>query len=292
MKTKKLYHTTILLGLSLWLTAPGHAANAALVLSAPPRESAAKAHEVYEPIAEYLSKATGLQIVFKYSDNWLTYQTEMRKDAYDLVFDGPAFVSWRILKLDHAPLLRTPGNLAFVAIAKKDNARVNELKDLAGRTVCGFPSPNLATLSLTYEFDNPARQPMLLETKGFDKIYAGVVQGKCVGGFIQAKLYEEFDKDAQLAKVLFKSKPVPNQALTASTRVSPDMRRKIVDALLSKSGEAATAKLRAEFKGQNFLPTTREEYEKLHVYLRDVWGFETEAVAQDSSAKDAKLRAK
>jgi ABC-type phosphate/phosphonate transport system substrate-binding protein len=290
MQTEKLFHTTIFLGMSLLLTAPGHAANEALVLTSAPRESVAKARALYEPIAEYLSKTTGRPFVFKYSDNWLTYQTEMRNDAYDLVFDGPSFVSWRMLKLEHTPILKMPGNLVFAAIARKDNVRVNELKDLAGRTVCGFPSPNLATMTVTYEFDNPARQPLLINTKGFDQIYQGVIQGKCVGGIIQAKLFEEFDKDAQLGKVLFKSKPLPNQAFSTSRRISPDLRQKIMDALTSKAGEQATAKLREEFKGQNFVPATREEYEKHHVLMRDVWGFEIEAVTKDTAVQNATPR--
>jgi len=42
------------------------------VFTAPPRESAAKAKEVYQPIAGFLSQVAGQKVVFRYADNWLT----------------------------------------------------------------------------------------------------------------------------------------------------------------------------------------------------------------------------
>jgi ABC-type phosphate/phosphonate transport system substrate-binding protein len=259
----------VLAGLAL----PAFAADR-FILTTPPRESEAKARELVQPIADYLSRLTGKPFVFDYSDNWLSYQADMRKDKFDLIFDGPQFVSWRMKKLEHVPILKLPGQISFVVIAKKDNAKINELKDLSGRSVCGHAPPNLATLTMQYQFDNPARQPLLIETVGFDKIYAAVLKGKCAGGVLQAKLFETFDKDAQLGKVLFQSKPLPNQAISVSKRISPELRDKITSGLLSGEGQAATTALRAEFKGQQFQPVKPDEYDGHHVLLRDVYGFE------------------
>jgi len=250
-------------------------AAADLVLAAPPRESAAKAREVYQPIADFLTKVSGEKVVFRYTDNWLSYQSDMRKGLYDIVFDGPAFIGWRMAKLDHAPLVKLPGNLAFVVIAKSDNSAIKELKDLAGRKLCGFAPPNLATLTVLVEFTNPVRQPLLVETKAFHSAYMSVVSGKCAAGILQTKLWQEFDKEKTATKAVFKSKPVPNQAFSAGgPRVSPELRSKLAEALLTEEGKAATKRLRDEFKGQDFVPARKEEYEGLGMLMRDVWGFE------------------
>jgi ABC-type phosphate/phosphonate transport system substrate-binding protein len=87
---------------------------------------------------------------------------------------------------------------------------------------------------------------------------------------------------------LFKSKPIANQAFTASARIPPEMRQKITEGLLSPQGEAALAKLREEFKGQKFVPASREEYEGLGMLLRDVWGFDPDAPAR--TAKDTAVK--
>ena len=60
-----------------------------LVFSAPPRETEEDALRTYKPIAEYLSRIVNKTIVYRYPKDWLTYQTEMQRGSYDLVFDGP-----------------------------------------------------------------------------------------------------------------------------------------------------------------------------------------------------------
>lgn len=268
----KIHRQLIVLLLGMVVAAP---AAADLVFTAPPRESAAKAKEVYQPIADFFAKVTDQKVDFRYADNWLSYQSDMRKGIYDIVFDGPHFISWRMAKQDHSPLVRLPGNLVFVMIARKDNDAAKELKDVIGRKLCGFPPPNLATLTVLYEFNNPVRQPLLVEVKGFQAAYKNVVEGKCVAGIIQVKLWEEFDKEKGATKVLFKSKPVPNQGFSAGgPRVPPELRAKMAEALMSEEGKAATKLLRDEFKGQDFVPAKKEEYENQAVVLRDVWGFE------------------
>ena len=84
---RKIAQLIVLLMLGVVVAAP---AAADLVLTAPPRESAAKAKEVYQPIADFLSKVAGQKVVFRYSDNWLSYQSDMRKGIYDIVVRRPA----------------------------------------------------------------------------------------------------------------------------------------------------------------------------------------------------------
>lgn len=245
-----------------------------LILSSAPRDTREKEEEIFKPIADMLSKAAGEKVTFQYGDNFLVYQSEMRKGKYDIVFDGPQFVSWRMVKLGHVPLVKFPGNLVFAAITKASQNKINDLKDLAGRTVCAFPPPNLATLTVLYEFGNPARQPLVLEVQSFPDVYKGVKSGKCVGGILQAKLYQDLDKEAKIAKVLFTSKPLPNQAFSAGPRLTAEKRERVNQAFLSAEGAAATQKLREVFKVQALAPATVEEYQGHGQLLRDIWGFD------------------
>ena len=245
-----------------------------LVLTSPLRESASKAQEVFQPIAEYLSRVLGQPVVFKYSDNWLSYQSEMQKDVYDIVFDGPHFVSWRLAKLQHVPMVKLPSQLSFVIVARKDNLKLNGLSDLNGRSLCTPAPPNLGALIVLYEFTNPARQPQLKNTAGFPQAYEAMITKKCLAAVMQIKIFEKLDKDKQLAKILFQSKGMPNQAFTASPRINDALRKRIVEALLSEQGKQATKKLRDEYNGQDFVPTTAEEYRDIHLLLKDVWGFQ------------------
>lgn len=247
-----------------------------LVFAAPPRGSQEEETKVYQPIVDLISKVTGQKVSYRWTDNWLVYEHGMQKDEYDFVFDGPHFIGWRMEKYRHSPLLKLQGQLAFVVIARSDNARIQEIKDLAGRKICAFAPPNLATLTMYTYFDNPSRQPIIMEIKkGFNEAYEGVVSKRCEGGVLQKTLYEQKfnvgDKAGQ-TKVLVQTKPVPNQGLTASSRISSEMQRKIAAELLSAEGQKATAVLRGRFK-KDLIPATQAEYEGLGVLLKDAFGF-------------------
>lgn len=252
-----------------------------LVFTSPPRGAEANEATVYQPIADYLSEAIGKKIVYEHPDNWLTYQYKMQKGGYDLVFDGPHFLSWRMAKLGHEPLVKFPGKLAFVVIAHKDNDRVNEVKDLAGRTVCGMAPPNLATLTMYSLFENPARQPLIIEARSFKQAYQDLVAKKCVGAALRDAAFNKLDKDKNAAKVLFHSKGVPNQAFSAGPRFTAEDKAKMVKALLAPEAKVKLAKFLEQFnmKDKELLAANRAEFEGIAVLLRDTYGFDVAQIS-------------
>ena len=252
-----------------------------LVFTAPPRDAGGDESETYKPVADYLSAVTGKQIVYEYSDNWLTYQDKMRKGHYDLVFDGPHFLSWRMAKLQHEPLAKLPGKLIFATIVRKDNARINSMRDLGGRAVCGLAPPNLATLTLNAQFDNPARQPLILEVKSFKDAYEGVLSGKCLAASLPAGVVKKLDEQKQAVRVIYTSDGVPNQGFSAGARFTADEKAKMAAALLAPEAKTKMSKFFDTWnKGKELAPATRPEYENVVLLLKDTYGFD---VAQAST---------
>ncbi len=49
-----------------------YAQEAGLILTAAPRGNLAAESATYQPLADFLSKATGQKVTYKFSDNWLT----------------------------------------------------------------------------------------------------------------------------------------------------------------------------------------------------------------------------
>lgn len=248
-------------------------ARADLVLSAPPRETPEAGLKTYGPLAEYLSKAIGEKVEYRYPDNWGIYQALMTKGEYDLVFDGPHFVSWRIQRLQHEPLAALSGRLSFVVVALQSDPQVRVVKDLAGKKVCGHAPPNLATLTLFDQFSNPARQPRLVETKGFDGAYQGLLAGKCVGTVLPLEVHKKLDGAAR-TRVLYTSPAFTNQALTTGPRVSAQIRQKIANALLQPEGKLASRQVAMNFGGSEFVAVTRADYAGYDDLLKSTWGFE------------------
>jgi len=244
------------------------------VFSAPPRESAQAAAEIYVPVAEYLSAVTGKKFVYRQPANWIAYQAEMRKGDYDLVFDGPHFNAWRAANLQHNILVKAPGEHSFVVVVKKDNDKVRELKQLTGRSICGMSPPSLGTLTVLNEFDNPMRQPLIVSTDSWSNIYSSMQAGRCTAAILPARNLAKLDPQGAATRVVFKAKTYPNQAFSAGPRIAPEDQVKIARALAAPEARAATTRLREAYAlSGDFQPTVKGEYTGVASILKDTWGY-------------------
>lgn len=251
------------------------AAAGTYIFSAPPRESAQAAAEIYGPIVEHLSRITGKNVVLRYPANWIAYQTEMRRGDYDLVFDGPHLNAWRASNLQHSILAKAPGDHTFVVAVKKDNDKIKELKQLAGRAICGMSPPNLGTLTVLGEFDNPSRQPVIQNTESWDQIYSAMQTGRCAAAILPARSLAKYESQGVTTRVIYKAKAYPNQAFSAGPRVSREDQAKIARALTHPEARSITSKLRDAYAlGGDFQAASRDEYSGIAGILKDSWGYQ------------------
>jgi ABC-type phosphate/phosphonate transport system substrate-binding protein len=216
----------------------------------------------------------GRKVIYRHPGDWGGYQSDMQRDAYDLVFDGPHFVSWRIERFRHNALVKLPGDFLYVGFVRKDNTRIKNIEQLAGQKVCVHAPPNLGTLMLLNAFDNPTRQPVIIITKGYDKIYQGLMEDSCVGAMLPVKHLAKHDKNGEKTRVIYSHKPYPQQALTAGVRINAEDRAKLVTALLAPEAESALSAFREAYAlGGWFVPATNEEYAGVSAFLKPVQGF-------------------
>ena len=239
------------------------------VFSAPPRGKAQEEQAIYQPIVDFLARTTGHKIIYKHSSNWLSYSKDMSFGQFDLVFDGPHFNGWRQERLQHTPLVKLPDDFVFVVVARVDDPLAKDLKSLAGRRVCAHAPPNLGTLTMLSAFDGPLRQPVLIETQGWENAYAGLIAGKCLGTVLPLKNWKKFD-DKHRTRVLYQHRALPNQAISAGPAIPPDMQVKITNALLSDEGRQITQKLLDAYAAKAFVPADPKEYAGLGSLLKDM----------------------
>ena len=243
------------------------------VFTAAPEKSTTSAHQIYGPIVDYLSQVTGKRIVYRHSPDWRTYQQAMQQGEYDLAFDGSHFVSWRISRLEHAPLVKVAQKAIFVVLASRRDHQLNLLQDLTGRSVCGHAPPHYATLQVYNKFDNPARQPVLIRERSWQAIYQAMITGTCDGAIMSLEAYHQVDPDSRHARIIFTSKAVPGQTLTAGPRLSLEDKAVITRSLLSPEGRKVTKRLRQQLGATQITRATKSEYAGLDTILHGVWGF-------------------
>ena len=248
-----------------------------LILTSPPRESAENGMKMYGPIASHLSQVLGIKVTYLHPGNWLNYQREMRNDKYDIVFDGPHFIAWRIAHLGHEALLKLPGKLQFMLVYDKNEVNYEHPDDLIGKKICGISPPNLSTLSILDYYRNPVRQPMIKGIKGgMGKVHKTLIEKKagCDAAVLRTAFYKKKLPKAQRdnLKTLYLSKAMPNQGISVSQRVSPRVKEKIRNELTIGKGVKSTKEILKRFggKAKSFIPTKLNEYDGYNMLLEGV----------------------
>lgn len=246
-----------------------------IIFTAPPREKHSAGIKIYGPIAKHLSKLINKNVVYRHPGNWLNYQREMRDDKYDIVFDGPHFASWRMEHLGHDMLVKLPGKLGFFLVKPKTETNINNLNDLIGKRICGISMPNLSTLSILAAYPNPVRQPVIVGIRGGMKGVAKALSKKRCNTYVfRDKFYKKKlnPEVRQNMEIIYKSKPLPNQVITASKRLSPAAKKAIIHSLTQGKGVAASKGLLKRFggKARSFVKASNEEYKGHNLLLEGV----------------------
>lgn len=269
MKTK----LHCLLSITLCLLYPVSALSE-YTFTAPPRESKQRGTEIYKPIADYLTEVTGEKFTYTHPGNWAEYSRAMKNREYDVAFDGPHFVSWRIKNIDHDAIAKLPQLHIWRVIVRSDDSNIKTLDDLAGKKVCAPKSPNFGMLTMMSHYPNPDKEPIHIITKGWKDGYDGVLKGKCVAAVLPKTNHKKFDPELSNTIAIHTHLPYPNQAFTAGPNLSPELKEKIIDGLLSDDGQQALLKLRERFtRGEKLVSVENEEYEGISMVLKRAGNF-------------------
>lgn len=250
--------------------------HADLVLTSPPRETAARGEEMYGPLAKWLTIQLKQNVVYEHPRNWIEYTAKMRKNSYDIIFDGPHFAAWRIKNLEHMPVAKLPGELSFVLVTNSSDKKLTNMRSLVMASTCGMASPNLATMVVLNQFNNPIIQPDIYEVASFKEGYEAFKSGKCKAAVFQAQFINKLspEEKAQI-KVLFSSNKYPDQTITTSKRVTEPQRAELTALLTASENLPATQEILKAYTKQakHFDPATPQDYVGLENMLEEMWGW-------------------
>ncbi len=239
-----------------WASAP--AASSAWVLATAP-DVPAQTAEQYRTLARYLSRATGKEITYRPSHDWLSYQTQLRADGYDLVLASAPIASWLIAHHAHEPLVRASAHERFVLITDSKRA-ITEVSELAGRRICAPALPAAATLSVYTHFDNPARRPILVADEDPRRNYDTLRADGCEAAVLPRDAYDALQDKRGQDRELLSVTAMPGMTLTASPRLTVEHKLAIRRALLEAQAAHLTVAKPADYDGLSKL-------------LNPLWGF-------------------
>lgn len=253
----------------------GAAEEGTIVFSTAPTHSPEETERLYAPLVSYLTRVTGKKFIIDPANNFIEYSIRMRSGKYDMLFDGPHLVGWRMDNMGHTPFARLPGTIRIVVVGKEGSA-VKTMQELEeGRNkVCAFASPNMLTMAFLSYYPHPARQPMLLRTQGFKELERCLRSDRGEVAVLRDKLWNKMDQTG-LKLIAAPERGYPERTFSLSNRIDGALRKQIAEAMLSEEGQKAMQGILQRFKKEKLIKASPADYDGLGNLLNTVWGFHT-----------------
>lgn len=204
-----------------------------------PQQSPSKLSTTWLQITEYLSKETGIKVVFRTEKSIPTFEEKLYSGEYDVAYMNPYhFIIANNLQKYEA-FLRDKNDIVGILVSK-DNIIFDE-KDLKNKTFL-FPAPNAfaATLLIKYELKkkyniNLDTDAKVLYVNSHDSVYKGVFRdiGDFGGGI--NRTYTDFIKNSEneKMKIIYETDSYPSHPFAFHPRVDKKTVEKLEKAFLN-----------------------------------------------------------
>lgn len=256
-----------------------------LLIGLTPEHNIFKQVRRYEPLADYLSKKTGVRVTLKV----LTYRGNVIENFQSLKLDGAFFGSFGYV-LAHAKLgvvaLARPeypdGSSSYhgVLFVRKDGG-IRTVRQMKGKRLALVARATTAGFLFPAVFLKRAgvRNP---ETFFREVYYAGAHEGtiddvldrKADVGGSKNTVYDRFAAEnpriGRELVILGTSDEVPENALALRKDIEDSVKGKLLDALIAMHSDPEGAKVLKAFGARRFIGTTDADYAPVMAYAREL----------------------
>ncbi len=245
----------------------GAASAATYTVTVEPNYPPAQALEVYKPLLDYLSKATGNTFVLKPGANYHVYWRDMRAATpVDFAFEEAHFTDYRISHQRFTPLVRVSDPTKYMLLADAESA-TDGTHGLIGRRIACMSAPSMGYLLLGEWYKNPIAQPEVVSTAaswkdGVEMVFATESEGAMVPSYI-AQTYPNLVPVAT-------SREFVGRAFSAAPTVPTVVRQAVTAALL----KLRSPDILGELGATSFVNAAASDYAGSERLLRDVFGYQ------------------
>ena len=248
---------------------PMAAAAADIDMTIQPVLSEKETREIYQPLADYIAKVTGQNVVIHTSRDFSEYWvTQKDNNPFEIIIDNAFFTDFRIEREGWVSLAKLPGLISYSLLATAENP-FYEPSDLVGKKIASLIPPAPSGIFLGQMFRNPLRQPAIVPTTSAKDALQLLLDGKVDAAIIPTPMANDAMESGEELLVVKTSVQIPHTALSVSPSIDEATRTKITTALLAadqeKQGQAALKGLSIS----NFEPADPSLYSGLMQYLID-----------------------
>jgi len=264
---------SILLLASGTQTASAYANEGILELAIQPVLSEAKTKKAFKPLAEYLSKVTGKQVVIKTMPNFMAYwDTVRRADSYDLILDAAHFTDYRSKKYGYKVLAKIPDSVSYSLIVLAENF-IFDPSELIGKRIATLGAPSIGAARLDALFPNPMRQPIIVEVTNADKGIKMLLDKNVFAAIIPTPLVSRTMAEGKDISVVMVTEPAPHIAISASPKMDANTVAIIRKAIVAANKSPAGKKMLKDIGFSQFDPANAKIYSGQSKLLEKYWGY-------------------
>ena len=239
------------------------------VLAIQPILSKERTLKFYQPLADFLSKATGHNIKIYATSNFVSYWEELRQNnKYDLVLDAAHFADYRVKKLKYTVLAKINDTVSY-SLVTNENVNYFDADELIGQRIATLASPSIGGVRLLNMYPNISRQPVVIGTNNFQETLKQLKSNKVSAALVPTPL---ISGDSSVNTIMV-TDPVPHMAISASDRVNKETQDKIRSALIKASSTKEGQALFTQLNLTGFEKANNGLYDGYGLLLKDVWGY-------------------
>lgn len=248
---------------------PMAAAAATLDMAIQPVRGEKETREIYKPLADFIAKVTGQEVVIHTSRDFSEYWvTQKDNNPYEIMIDNAFFTDFRNEREGWFSIAKVPGLVSYSLVTTAENP-VYDTKELVGRRISALMPPAPSGIFLGQMFKNPLRQPAIMPTFNSEASLQMLYDGKADAAIVPTPVVNLAMNDGAELVTVKTSVQIPHTALSVSPGMDVAMRDKLTTALLeadqSPEGQAVLKSLGID----NFEPADPSLYSGLMQYLID-----------------------
>jgi phosphonate transport system substrate-binding protein len=247
-----------------------------LRVSAIPDEAPTELQRKFEPLGDYLAKATGLKVEFTPVTDYAASVEGLINKKIDMVwFGGFTFVQANVRsKGQVTPLVQRVEDENFHSVFITTSKDINKLEDLKGKTfsfgsessTSGHLMPRSYLLAAKINPDTDLKR--IAFSGAHDATVAAVAGGKVDAGALNIsvwdKLVSEKKVDPTVVRVFYTTPGYFDYNWSVRSDMNPAMKKKLTDAFLALDKSTPEGKKILELqKASKFIPTKAENYKAI-----------------------------
>lgn len=203
-----------------------------------PQQSAMEMIKKWQPVVNYLEKATGDKIILKIERSIPDFEKVLYSGGYDIAYMNPYHYVIAHKRQGYSAGVRDEKNLVGILVVRKGDG-IRDISMLKGKEFL-FPAPDAfaATLLVKYELLKKYGIDINKEKKyryvnSHDSVYKGVARGIGDGGGGIERTFNDL-KDAEAKEslvILYKTKAYPSHPFAFYPSISEVQKEKFVKAI-------------------------------------------------------------